>query len=127
MSDTEQREIAEPFFEPKQSREHLEDAIKEEEARRAAMVKNLYRLRSLRLSRDQASTQERLSCDGAAIISPPQTFEGTVFKAANCGLPSCQLIPSGWPGPLRLCPATGVAAVRSTSVSGGSGIARSFP
>jgi hypothetical protein len=57
MSDTEQREIAEAFFELKQSREHLKDAIKLEEARRAAMVKKLYRLRSLRLS--QAGTQER--------------------------------------------------------------------
>jgi hypothetical protein len=59
MSDTEQREIAEAFFELKQSREHLKDAIKLEEARRAAMVKKLYRLRSLRLSRNQAGTQER--------------------------------------------------------------------
>ena len=59
MSDTEQREIAEAFFEQKQSREHLKDAIKLDEARRAAMVKNLYRLRNRRLSRNQASTQER--------------------------------------------------------------------
>jgi len=59
MSDTEQRAIAEAFFEQKQSREHLKDAIKREEARRAALVKNLYRLRSLRVSRNQASTPER--------------------------------------------------------------------
>jgi len=52
MSDIEQREIAEAFFEQKQSREHLKEAIKLEEARRAALVKNLYRLRSLRLSRN---------------------------------------------------------------------------
>jgi hypothetical protein len=61
MSDTEQREIAETFFEQKQSREHLKDAIKLEEARRAALVKNLYRLRSMRLSRNQANTPERLA------------------------------------------------------------------
>jgi hypothetical protein len=35
--------------------------IKLEEARRAAMVKNLYRLRSLRLARNQASTQSKNS------------------------------------------------------------------
>ena len=37
------------------------DAIKLEEARRAAMVKNLYRLRSLRLSHNEASTQSKNS------------------------------------------------------------------
>ncbi len=42
MSDAEQRDIAEALFEPKQSREEIKDAIKLEEARRAAMVKNLY-------------------------------------------------------------------------------------
>jgi hypothetical protein len=59
MSDEEQRDMAEALFEPKQSREEIRDAIKLEEVRRAAMVKNLYRLRSLRLSRNQASTPER--------------------------------------------------------------------
>jgi hypothetical protein len=58
MSDTEQREIAEAFFEKKQNQELLKDAIKLDEARREAAIKNLYRLRSLCLSRDQASTQE---------------------------------------------------------------------
>jgi hypothetical protein len=47
------------LFKPKQSREEIKDAIKLEEARRAVMVKNLYRLRSLRLSRNQASTPKR--------------------------------------------------------------------
>ena len=59
MSDAEQRDIAEALFAPKQSREEIRNAIKVEEARRAAMVKNLYRLRSLRLSRNQASTPQR--------------------------------------------------------------------
>jgi|SRR6516164_612094 hypothetical protein len=59
MSDAEQRDIAEALFEPKQSREDIKDAIRLEEARRAAMVKNLYRLRSLRLSHNQASAQSK--------------------------------------------------------------------
>ena len=59
MSDAEQRDIAEALFEPKQSREEIKGAIKLEEARRAAMVKNLYRLRSLRLSRNQFSASKR--------------------------------------------------------------------
>ena len=59
MSDAEQRDIAETLFAPKQSREEIRNAIKLEEARRAAMVKNLYRLRSLRLSCNQAGTPKR--------------------------------------------------------------------
>ena len=59
MSDAQQRDIAEALFEPKQSRQEIKDAIKLEEARRAAMVKNLYRLRSLRLSRNQSSAPKR--------------------------------------------------------------------
>jgi hypothetical protein len=60
MSDPEKRDIAEALFEPKQSREEIKDAIKMEEARRAAMVKNLYRLRSLRSSK-QSTTQSKNS------------------------------------------------------------------
>ena len=52
MSGTEQREIAETLF-PSQTREEIKDAMKLEEDRRAALVKNLYRLRALRLSRDR--------------------------------------------------------------------------
>jgi hypothetical protein len=51
MSEPEQRVIAETVFE--QTREEIRDAIRLEEERRAALVKNLYRLRALRLSRDQ--------------------------------------------------------------------------
>ena len=54
MSDTEQREIAETLF-PSQPREEIRDAIRLEEERRAALVKNLYRLRAPRLSRDRDS------------------------------------------------------------------------
>ncbi len=48
MSEVEQREVAETLFE--QTREQIRDAIRLEEERRAALVKNLYRLRALRLS-----------------------------------------------------------------------------
>jgi hypothetical protein len=57
MSDTEQREIAEILFEPSQTREEIRDAIKLEEERRAALVRNLYRLRALRLSRGLSSVR----------------------------------------------------------------------
>jgi hypothetical protein len=59
LSDAERRETAEGLFEKKENRDEIKDAIKLEEARRAAAVKNLYRLRSLRLSRDQAGTPKR--------------------------------------------------------------------
>jgi hypothetical protein len=39
MSDAEQRDIAEALFAPKQSREEIRNAIKLEEARRAAWSK----------------------------------------------------------------------------------------
>ena len=45
----EQPQSAEALFE--QSRREIRDAIKLEVERRAALVKNLYRLRALRLSR----------------------------------------------------------------------------
>jgi hypothetical protein len=66
MSDREQCEIAETLFEPSQTREEIRDAIKLEEERRAALVKNLYRL-----SRDRGSMQiqegrsQRRNCDDA--------------------------------------------------------------
>jgi hypothetical protein len=51
MSEVEQRESAKTPFE--QTREEIKDAIKLEEERRAALVKNLYRLRALRVSRER--------------------------------------------------------------------------
>jgi hypothetical protein len=51
MSEPAQREIAGTLFE--RTREEVRDAIKLEEERRAALVKNLYRLKALRLSRDR--------------------------------------------------------------------------
>ncbi len=53
MTEAEQRKIAETLFE--QTREEIRDAIKLEDERRAALVKNLYRLRALRLSRARDS------------------------------------------------------------------------
>jgi hypothetical protein len=53
MTDT-QREIAETVFERNQRREaEINEALKQEYARREAAVKNMYRLRELRLSRDE--------------------------------------------------------------------------
>jgi hypothetical protein len=53
MSEAHQREIAETLFE--RTHEEIRDAIKLEDERRAALVKNLYRLRALRLSRHGVS------------------------------------------------------------------------
>jgi hypothetical protein len=53
MPEAEQREIAETPFE--RTHEEIRDAIRLEDERRAALVKNLYRLRALRLSRDRVS------------------------------------------------------------------------
>ena len=60
--DTEQRELAETLF-PSQAREEIKDAMRLEEERRAALVKNLYRLRALRLSRDRGSIRIREGSD----------------------------------------------------------------
>jgi hypothetical protein len=48
-----QHKIAETLFERNQAREvKINDALKEEYARREAAIKNMYRLRALRLARD---------------------------------------------------------------------------
>jgi hypothetical protein len=48
-----QLEIAETVFERSQRREaEISEALKQEHARREAAVKNMYRLRALRLARD---------------------------------------------------------------------------
>jgi hypothetical protein len=59
MSDTKQREIAESVFERNERREtEINNALKQEEARHAAVVENMHRLRTLRLSRQQAETSK---------------------------------------------------------------------
>jgi hypothetical protein len=48
-----QRDFAETVFERNQRREtEINDALKQEHARREAAVKNMYRLKALRLARD---------------------------------------------------------------------------
>jgi hypothetical protein len=54
MPDVKQLQIAETLFGPDQSRQEIKDAMRLEEERRAALVRNLYRLRALRLSRIKA-------------------------------------------------------------------------
>jgi hypothetical protein len=48
-----QREIAETVFRRNPKRDEITEALKQEHARREAAVKNLYRLRALRLARDE--------------------------------------------------------------------------
>jgi hypothetical protein len=56
MSDTNQRAVAESVFERNQRREaEINDALKQEEARRAAVIANMYRLRALRVATRSAS------------------------------------------------------------------------
>jgi len=56
MSDTDQRAVAETAFDRNQRREmEINDALKQEHARREATVKNMYRLRALRLEREAKS------------------------------------------------------------------------
>jgi hypothetical protein len=60
MRDTKQHEIAESLFDHKKQREsQANDALSQEDARRAAAVKNMQRLRSLRLARAQQDHQNK--------------------------------------------------------------------
>jgi len=53
MPDTKARSAAEAVFQRNQRREaKINDAIRQEYARRETAVKNMYRLRALRLARD---------------------------------------------------------------------------
>jgi hypothetical protein len=56
MSDTNQHEVAESLFERNQRREtEINEALKLEVERHATAVKNMHRLRALRLARDPKS------------------------------------------------------------------------
>jgi len=56
MPATKQRELAETVFERTQRREtEITQALQHEAARRAAAIKNMHRLRQLRLQRDEKS------------------------------------------------------------------------
>ena len=53
MGNAKRREVAESVFERNQRREaEINEALKQEAARRAAVVKNMQRLRALRIARD---------------------------------------------------------------------------
>jgi len=57
MTDQDPRTVAETVFERQQRREReISDALKLEEQRHAAAIKNMQRLRALRLSREQTKT-----------------------------------------------------------------------
>lgn len=54
MTNSDKRAFAETVFERNQRRDaEINDALKQENARREAAVTNMYRLRALRLERDQ--------------------------------------------------------------------------
>jgi len=55
MANTDQREIAEAVFRRNPKRDEINEALKQEYARREAAVKNMYRLRALRIARDGKS------------------------------------------------------------------------
>ena len=59
MTDSDQRAFAETIFERNQRRDaEINEALKQENARREAAVKNMYRLKTLRLERDQKAKGE---------------------------------------------------------------------
>jgi hypothetical protein len=59
MTDSDQRAFAETVFERNQRRDaEIDEALKQENARREAAVKNMYRLKTLRLERDQKAKGE---------------------------------------------------------------------
>jgi hypothetical protein len=53
MTNTDQTRIAETAFRRNPKRDEINEALKQEYARREAAVKNMYRLRALRLARDE--------------------------------------------------------------------------
>ena len=54
MPDTSQREVGESVFERNQRREaEINNALKQEAARREDVIRNMHRLRALRLARDE--------------------------------------------------------------------------
>ena len=54
-----QRELAETVFERNERREaEINNAMKQEHARREAAIKNMYRLRALRLARNAKSNND---------------------------------------------------------------------
>ena len=59
MADTRARAVAESVFDRNQRREaEISEALKQEVARHDAAVKNMHRLRALRLARDAKSSDQ---------------------------------------------------------------------
>jgi hypothetical protein len=59
MTDISQRALAETFFDRNQRRHaEINEALRQENARRDAAVKNMYRLKALRLERDQKAKRK---------------------------------------------------------------------
>jgi hypothetical protein len=59
MTDNSPRTVAETVFERNQRREvEINDALKQENARRETAVRNMYRLRELRLQRDKKAKSQ---------------------------------------------------------------------
>jgi hypothetical protein len=59
MTDTGQRALAETVFDRNQRRDaEINEALKQENARREVAVKNMYRLKALRLERDQKAKRK---------------------------------------------------------------------
>jgi hypothetical protein len=62
MADTRERAVAESVFDRNQRREaQISEALKQEAARHDAAVKNMHRLRTLRLARDAKSNNSSSS------------------------------------------------------------------
>ena len=62
MADAKHIERAESVFQRNERREaEINDALKQEEARHAAVVKNMHRLRALRLSRGEKETRSKVA------------------------------------------------------------------
>jgi hypothetical protein len=60
MSSTKRRSVTESAFDRNQRREtEIKDALKQEAARHAAIVKNMYRLRALRVARNAKSSPNK--------------------------------------------------------------------
>ncbi len=63
MLDAKQREVAKTVFDRNKRREaEINDALRQEQARHEAALKNMHRLRALRLQRDGKATCYRSLC-----------------------------------------------------------------
>lgn len=86
MADTEVRAVAETVFDRNQRREaEINIALGEEAARHQAALKNMQRLRALRLARDEKLNSESPATSGgadAAVAAAPARERRTSRKSA---------------------------------------------